>query len=172
LESFTASAKEKAVEVKWVVSEEVNVRQYEVQFSADGNNFRTVGTVPAINSRHYSLTHTGTVAGANYYRLKTVDRDNKTIYSNINRVNFAASSTFSIYPNPAVGTVNVSIAASMSRKPGTISVIAINGYVVIQQHFNVMQNKALDISKLAPGSYVIRITSGDEVSNRPLQIVR
>ncbi len=173
LESFTATAKEKNSLLEWVVSEEINVKQYEIQFSTDGKNFQPVNAITANNKRHYSMVHTGTVTGINYYRLKTIDTDGRFAYSGICRINFAAASLFSIYPNPSNGVVHLSLAATMNRKPGAVSVIAINGHVVMQQRYNSMnQNETLDISKLAPGSYVVRVTVGNEVVNKPLQVMR
>jgi hypothetical protein len=71
LESFTAAPQDKTVLLSWVVSEEINVLKFEIEFSTDGRNFWLIGSRAATNSTNYNLVHNSPVFGINYYRLKT-----------------------------------------------------------------------------------------------------
>jgi len=95
--------------VTWKVASETAIKLYEVQASQDGTNFTTVGTVAAkaINgSASYSIEGVSTVAGANFYRVKSVGENNGIGYSNIVSV-LAAKASLSgvtVYPNPVTGS--------------------------------------------------------------------
>ena len=173
LVSFTAAPQDKTVLLSWVVSEEINVLKYEIEFSTDGRNFWPIGTKAATNSASYNLVHNSPVLGINYYRLKMIDRDGKISYSDIRTVNFKLAGSLTIYPNPANNLLYITFAAGSINKTATISVIAMDGKLMYQKNINrLSQTEMLDVSKLANGCYIIRILTNKEIINKSVVVYR
>ncbi len=174
LESFIAAPQGNSVLLKWVVSEEINVAKYEIETSTNAVDFKYVGNVFANNAQKYSLLHTSPVSGINYYRLKTTDKDGKFYYSEIRKVNFGKGSDVIIYPNPvATGVVNIILTGSMIGKAATVNILSMDGKLISQQKItNTGQIETIDVSKLANGSYVVRIITDDKVVSKNLLVVK
>lgn len=72
------------IEIRWTVADEVNVKHYAVERSADGMVFETIGTVPSGNAAgQYNFIDGSPIQGENYYRIRSVDVDGKTAYTPI-----------------------------------------------------------------------------------------
>lgn len=87
----------------WTTASEVNNDFFEIQRSADGHNFETIGLVDGTGSTssysNYNFTDAGPLQGLNYYRLRQNDYNGNFEYSEIVKVE-VASVTYSVYPNP------------------------------------------------------------------------
>ncbi len=94
-----------SVQLKWDVSEEVNIIEYQVERSSNGISFTNVGTIPSKGKSIYSLTDYTNISGTLYYRVKSVDFDGRTKYSGTIRIQGNSSSSHAdklmAYPNPA-----------------------------------------------------------------------
>jgi len=95
--------------LNWTTQSEVNVDRFEVERSADGNNYIKVGSVAAkgINgTNNYQLTEdlTNIAGGLFYYRLKSVDKDGKFTYSKVValRRDNKLFNYISVVPNPII----------------------------------------------------------------------
>jgi choice-of-anchor B domain-containing protein len=107
LTSFTASALNNAVEVKWSTATEQNNRGFEVQRSADMSNWRTLsfiegkGTTAEVSD--YSYIDSNPFKGKNYYRLIQYDFDGTFKEYDAIEANVSLVADFTIdqnYPNP------------------------------------------------------------------------
>jgi hypothetical protein len=173
LESFTAAPQANTVLLNWVVSEEINVLKYEIEFSTDGRSFWPIGSRAATNSTNYSLVHLSPVFGLNYYRLKSIDNDGKISYSEIRTVNFKLAGSLTIYPNPAKDILHITFAAGSINKSATISVITMDGKIMYQKNIaKLSQTETLDVSKLANGCYIIRVLTNAELVNKSVVVYR
>jgi hypothetical protein len=173
LESFTAVPQGSNVVLNWVVSNEINVANYEAEFSTNGVNYVSIGSVTAASSRNYNLLHTAPVTGINYYRLKTVDKDGKISYSDIRKVNFGKGGTITIYPNPTTDAVNITFTSTLINKPAVLSIIAMDGRVLYQERKNALsQTETISLGKLANGKYILQIKSATEVVIKTIEIIR
>ena len=94
------------INIEWKVENEINIRQYEVQKSEDGIQFTNLVVTPAHSSSPstgYAETDTHPVTGYNYYRIKSVDLDGRTAYTNIVKLLVGKGAPgVTIYPNPVV----------------------------------------------------------------------
>lgn len=113
--SFAGIRKLKETLLQWTSAGEVNSQYFEVQRSADGNSFTSIGTVRAagnsasgINYVFSDLTATAPVC---YYRLKMIDTDGRFAYSKVIKLSLVVTPALSFYPNPAGDFVTVKLPA-------------------------------------------------------------
>jgi hypothetical protein len=82
--------------LQWQTAQEQNSRDFTIERSADGSGFSPIGSVAAAgnssSARNYDFTDASPLKGANYYRLKETDLDNKSMYSIIRTINFGDNS--------------------------------------------------------------------------------
>jgi|GEM_PF-5944637 len=106
--SIKAVQKDKDIEVNRNMANENNMLPYEVEKSLDGNNFVKAATVAATNTSggNYQWIDQNAVPGNNYYRIKSVDKSQKVVYSTVVNVLVTNLKTgISIYPNPITDAV-------------------------------------------------------------------
>jgi dTDP-4-dehydrorhamnose 3,5-epimerase-like enzyme len=111
LTSVKAYQKNKDIAVEWTVENESNMKQYEVERSDDGNHFSKAGTIKANNNAatNYSWADVNPANGLNYYRIKSIDINDKIEYSKIVKVLIGKDDqSILVYPNPVTnGIINL-----------------------------------------------------------------
>jgi hypothetical protein len=176
MESFTAVPQGNQVNLQWKVSEQINVATHEVEASIDGRTFASIATVASNGNQGatYDAVHTTPVVGINYYRIKTVEKDGTISYSEIRKVTFGKGGDVIIYPNPVqTGVVNITLTGSMINKSATVSILSMDGKLISQQQIaNTNQTETIDVSRLASGSYIVRLITKAEVVNKTIQVIR
>jgi len=103
--SFTAAKNSMAVELSWVVSNEVSFKAYDLERSADGNSFYGIGSVTSTNApalTTYRWSDDKPLPANNFYRLKMTDLDHAYTYSSIVGISMNTITGISSYPNPVV----------------------------------------------------------------------
>jgi len=126
-----AYRQEKVVLVEWSTTNEVNVKEYEVERSANAINFVKLKTTAATASNGgdaaYKIADEHPLAGNNFYRIRSIDIDGQAAYSKTVQVAIPVAEnnpTFSVYPNPVVSNT-ISIALTGVEK-GSYSLKLIN----------------------------------------------
>lgn len=123
--SFNGIKDETKVQLNWQTSTEQNSKYFNVEYSADGNTWNSIGTVNAAgistSARNYSLVHSNPVDGMNYYRLQQFDISGNFVYSNIIAIKFTIKglNIGAIYPNPFIDKLKLDVS---SEKDETISI--------------------------------------------------
>ncbi|MNJ84762.1 hypothetical protein D3C87_22210 [compost metagenome] len=111
LRNFRLQSKESDVELFWETESEVNSDRFEIERSANGNDFVRIGSTPAKGNssdlHYYRYPDSEPLNGISYYRLKMIDLDGNTRYSSIisNKLN---KTEIQIVPNPNNGSFLVS----------------------------------------------------------------
>ncbi|MBL4668412.1 MAG: T9SS type A sorting domain-containing protein [Flavobacteriales bacterium] len=111
--SFNTTCIEGYNELSWKTATEINNDFYTIEKSIDAKNFEVIARVNGagnsnnINSYYFKDKHF--LTGQVYYRLKQTDFNGNYEYFDIKAVDCGASSTISIYPNPARGEFTVTI---------------------------------------------------------------
>jgi Secretion system C-terminal sorting domain len=174
LVSFIAQPQSTKVQLTWEVALEDNVATYEVEYSANGINYTTIGSKTATANRNYSLTHSLPKQGLNYYRLKIIDKDGKISHSEIRTVNFGINGgSIKLYPLPASSNLYITFKSSMINTSATISLISMDGKKVQQKIINALsQTEVIDVSQLPVGTYQLRITTLINVFNEKIVVIR
>lgn len=95
------------VRLDWEADNEFNLVRYDIERSNDGNTWTKIGETPALNqpgtTQYYQRHDRQPLPGANIYRLRAIDLDGNTDFSNQVEVNFAAVDWLSVTPNPGSG---------------------------------------------------------------------
>ncbi|RYE07452.1 MAG: T9SS type A sorting domain-containing protein, partial [Sphingobacteriales bacterium] len=109
--SFAAVNKPATVLLQWRTANEINTASFEVERSADGIHFSSIGSRPSYNTagnHSYQLEDMQPLDGTSYYRLKQIDIGAVFVYSNTVAVTRqAVEKLFSIYPNPVKDLVTI-----------------------------------------------------------------
>jgi len=104
----------KDVEVTWTSQNEINLKNYVVERSADNRTFESIGSQLAKNQAYNNYKHNDLNAkalGKNvlYYRLVQVDNDGQRRTTHAKPVYFNKAFWAGIYPNPYKDELNVKI---------------------------------------------------------------
>ncbi|HUP12768.1 MAG TPA: T9SS type A sorting domain-containing protein [Niastella sp.] len=148
--------------LSWTSSLEENSFQYEVQRSADGKNYVTVGKVKAagtsLEAVKYTFNDPLPGAGAFFYRLKMVDLDGKVENSKSVYVNSKKGSSVvtKIFPNPFTSEIQLIGATSADlNRPGNVKVFNLSGQMI---KFRIVGANAIAIDETAPkGMYFVKV---------------
>jgi len=105
LTNLKATQQDKGVQVQWTTATEQGVQQYQVERSANGQQFTAIGNTTPRNTgltATYNLYDAQPLTGDNFYRIKVLSVDAATYYSNVVLVKINNNRPqFSVYPNPA-----------------------------------------------------------------------
>jgi hypothetical protein len=170
--SVKAYQANKDIAVEWLAKDEINTRQYEVEKSGNGIQFINLAVTAATgNGEHqanYQVTDAHPVEGYNYYRIKTVNLNGRTGYSNVVKVfNGKGKQEVTIYPNPVPDAV---ISIQLNNMPeGNYGIKLLNnhGQKVLDkiiQHSEGSSTELIAIDKNIPhGIYQLQIIKPDNV---------
>ncbi|HWR32374.1 MAG TPA: T9SS type A sorting domain-containing protein [Chitinophagaceae bacterium] len=159
--SFTATRNHSNVLLKWETLTEKNNTGFAVERNINGN-WQQVGFVasqaPAGNSADiisYQFVDLNNTKGISQYRLRQIDFDNRSKYSEIRSVRGESQiGQIIVYPNPSIdGRVNVSFEDAAAIR--SVSVMDMSGRIVMQ--WKAVTNNNLMIENLQPGMYTLRV---------------
>lgn len=162
LVTFEAQLINKDVLLQWSTSSEQNTSHFDIERSADGNNFSVIGNVNAAGNSsstiNYSFPDNDPVTGNNFYRLKMVDIDGHFSYSKTIVVKLENVTSLSIYPNPAKNTLYLH--TSGSNESALIQIVDLAGKKVKEEKVILTRNTPIDISNLPKSIYKVIIKTG------------
>jgi hypothetical protein len=82
---FAAKKTSTGILLDWTIDAEENTKGYEIERSADGVNYKAIGSIKATGSRSYSFIDVAPLANS-FYRIKAFDNDLKYGYSQVVRM--------------------------------------------------------------------------------------
>ena len=180
--SFAAnkSSNKKDIDLNWSTASEQNNAKFIVQRSVAGNeNYQEIGEVKSngnstkTTSYSYNDKDAQTILDNNmviYYRLKQVDIDGKSTYTNEVAVKAENTSvTVSAYPNPTKGLLTITIPANKGNIC-TTEFYDITGKLCRKTTIN--SKEQIDISDLKTGVYMMKITTAGEAIPSFIKIVK
>ncbi|MFC4261246.1 T9SS type A sorting domain-containing protein [Ferruginibacter yonginensis] len=160
----------KQIAVKWHVSTELNINRYEVERSATGTNFITLGNTNPTNNTGSAATYVyhdaAPLAATNYYRVKAISNNGAVQYSAVVKVAaLPIANGFVVYPNPVVGnTINLQ-ANQVTKGAYSVQLVNATGQIVYKGAININSDQqstsiALDAAT-APGKYTLVLVGAD-----------
>lgn len=175
--SFTGQTVNNAVQLKWQTASESNSSHFDVQRSADGANFVTIGTVSAAGNsqitQNYGFTDAAPLkAAVSYYRLKQVDLDTRFEYSKTILVKSSGSNNrMVISPNPVRSNLVINLVSDV-KETVALRLIDNSGRVVKSYNQNLTnganQIRINDLSTLPAGVYVLQISGKSILINEKI----
>lgn len=173
LTSFTAKVVGQSVELNWKTATETNNRGFEVLKSINGSQFAKIGFVEGNGTtaelKSYSFIDRSVMTGENYgYRIKQIDLDGTSEYSNVVNINGISPTEFSLdqnYPNPFNPSTNITYTLP------TNSNVALEVYNLIGQKVMTLVQGEIEAGKhtvqlngasMASGIYLFKLTAVGE----------
>ncbi|RYZ55041.1 MAG: T9SS type A sorting domain-containing protein, partial [Sphingobacteriales bacterium] len=157
--------------IRWSTADEDEGNLFEVQRSTDGRQFSSIGTVIGRkDSMHYSFKDIAPVTGANYYRIKTTESNQKISYSRVVQVTIRNDQDFSleIIPNPAKNFIIIQ--TNGYQNPGAkITITDITGKVLRSFSSN-EYSQTVFIGDLQNGSFILRYE--DNIRTKSVHLVK
>lgn len=163
--------------LSWKTANEINTLEFIVERSVDGNKYEPVGRVAS--GKHngigaYTFVDKDITAlnlSSVYYRLRQVDVDSRFTWSNVVTLTWEGNRKFSLYPNPARGTINLQAG---NITPGNICYRILDnaGKTILQASGQVTVNGriSIDINTLAKGVYYLDLSANS--TNKIMQFVK
>jgi hypothetical protein len=168
LSTFNAYKNGSAIDIAWKVLTSLNLSRYEIERSANGINFVTIGKLPATGAVNYLYTDHQPFNGNNFYRLRMVDVDGPVNYSSIVKVNVnSRAGEAGFYPNPVVDhIVNLQL-TNVIKGTYLLQLFSNSGqqvYSTVITHIGGSANQLINLPKrINSGLYHVRIKSDSEL---------
>lgn len=154
--SFTAKKNNQLIQLNWIVENEINFKQYEVEYSLNGIDFKKIETIKANNQTLYQYQFSNDAKC--FVRLKLVDNNGSFIYTNILMV--SANNSINIYPNPAKDYIHIQL-----KKYGTnvsLRLVDVTGKVVKKVE-NILTEININTNEFISGIYHIQIAENNQI---------
>lgn len=130
--SFDAAENNGHVLLNWRTTSEVNVKNFDVEWSVDNTNWSVIGTISAANqpSNRYNSLHADPAPGKNYYRLKIRDIDSRLSSSDtrVVQIQLMGNNQPVLVPNPVKNDATLYI--SKYNKTTTVKIYDAAGSLV------------------------------------------
>jgi hypothetical protein len=148
--------------LNWITGSEQSNKQFDVEISNNGVNFSLLGSVPSQGNssteQHYEYLHVKPQSGTSWYRLKQVDIDGKSKYSQTVAVtiNNDLVKAF-VYPVPSNNTITVNFGSLVNK--GNIDILSADMKLVKRETVNNLSlKKDINIQGLSKGVYFIKLS--------------
>lgn len=148
----------------WKSSAEENAKEYQVQRSADGSNFTTIGIVGAKGGRTtetaYQYTDNALGGGTYFYRLKMVDLDATYKYSPVLQFSIEAPVNVHIVGNPFKDQIKVMLPEH--RGAVSLRLLDASGKVYISRMVPASHDGTISLevdASLSKGLYLLEVTT-------------
>ena len=178
--AFTGKAMNGFNQLNWATATEKDNSHFEIQRSSDGNaNFETIGTLKGngtvYSENSYTFKDNTPLAGVNYYRVKQVDLDGNTSYTNTIAINVAAENLKEVfYPNPTNAVLTYQFEATRVEQL-SIQVIDLLGQVVLESTYQTqlgINSSRLNVKALQVGTYFVRVMNEEGTIVTTAQIIK
>ncbi len=157
------------IKIDWSNMTELEVVKYNVERSADGRNFSSVGEVNArLNNggkADYNLIDNNPISGVNYYRIRSLENSGVSKYSIIVKVDLRGGATqLVLYPNPVSDGQLSYQANNLVKGKYTIRIFNNVGQQVYSKALNHpggSVTEAITLPSLKAGIYNLQLSSVD-----------
>ncbi|NVO31294.1 cadherin-like domain-containing protein [Hymenobacter lapidiphilus] len=164
LVAFEAQAvRDTDARLTWRTATELNNSHFEVERSFDGRSFASVARVAgqgnSSSTTSYTRTDAGVAAKATglvYYRLRQVDLDGTSSYSDVKTVRFSRIASISLAPNPTTATTELDL-RQLPEGSYQVQVLDAVGRVVLATTARGGSQPTLDLRTAPSGTYIVLV---------------
>ena len=192
--NFSAAKTQAGSKLVWQTENEQNYTNFSVERkSSSDTTFSSLASIASSAQGTYSFMDKDPATGTNSYRVRIQDLNGIITYTNVitlmySNTNALAKSNIDIYPNPAVGVINLAVNQSAATSlPGIstlqtqgltpaltaspvasshaydIKIMSITGSVV-KSEISASSLWQDDVSTLTPGTYIIQVLNNNDKS--------
>ncbi|MEP1779175.1 T9SS type A sorting domain-containing protein, partial [Reichenbachiella sp.] len=169
---FQATVEDKSVKLEWSTASETDNGYFLIERSSNLHDWKPLGKTKGVGNSSIQVDYTdydtSPYPGLSYYRLKQVDFDGSTSYSEVVSV-IINSHNLSIYPNPAHNLVYIQL---RSNQPTLLSVTNISGTTLLKTQPATTDLIPIDLSNMKSGIYFIRIQNSSMTETRKIELVQ
>ncbi len=168
---FAATQVGKNIALEWKVSNQLNMRQYEVEKSANGINFNRAATLPVTGSESYTYQWLDEHAATgnlqypvdNFYRIRCAGIGGYVIYSKVISIKTGKNiSGISISPNPVTNNIISLMFTNMQKGYYGLRLLKSTGQVLFTHAINHNGingvQSVMPLSVLAKENYYLEIS--------------
>ncbi len=182
LTNFTANIVENKVTLSWTTATETNNSHFDIEKKNGNTEWSKIGSVSGngttTKSHTYSFVDSKIDFAKATYRIKQVDFDGSYSYSKEVEVSSLAPVKFELnqnYPNPfnPTTTISYSIPVNSNVRLEIFSITGQRVKVLVNQTQSAgVYNLKFDGSSLASGVYIYRLTAGEFVVSKKMQLLK
>lgn len=164
--SFNSAIMGNDIQLSWQTATENNSSYFEIERSADGNQFFPIGKINASGNSSslitYSFTDRNVENGVHYYRLKQFDKDGKFVYSKIIKQEvIKEGNKLSVFPNPATDYILVTHQASLNSD--ILNLYNYSGKLLLTKKIKPGTTTTnLNVASYPKGIYILKLNSIQE----------
>ena len=165
--SFSAHRSNGAVQLIWNTANEVNNSHFDVERSANGSDWETIGQVAAGAgnlTESYLFADESAPAAQTQYRIRQVDLDGNFQYSQVVLVGGTATAA----ARATIFASGKTVSVLLQNETGSrllVRVITLGGQVLQQQSFESAAGRIdLSVAAATAGVYVVQVTDGNQFS--------
>ncbi|HEX2535211.1 MAG TPA: FG-GAP-like repeat-containing protein [Chitinophagaceae bacterium] len=160
--SFTVTGAGGKALIEWQTASEEASRDFTIQYSTDGQQWKSIGTVAAAGTatdiRTYRFTDPQVLAARNYYRLLQADLDGtEKVISQVRLLEGGKTAGISIYPNPAGAAATLQLPAEGAAQ---VVLYSAAGQEVWRRKVQNGTKVQLPLAGLPSGSYQVVVLQG------------
>lgn len=157
--NFSAADDDQNVKIKWTTAQEFNSRKFNIERMQEEENVWTlIGSIPARGQSniltYYEFIDRQPPAGKVFYRLNSIDLDDKNYFSPILSLRLSGDLSFAIYPNPAGPLLTIKTG---NHGDGQVKIFNPAGQLVLT-HLLTSTTTDINVSRLKAGLYFIYLS--------------
>ena len=173
---FEGELRDGHVALQWITAIEQNVRRFSIQRSYDGVTFDSIGFVNAVGNssspQTYTFFDTAAAHDKNFYRLKEIDLDDRSNYSNIIQVNADDArriNPFVASPSPFTTGLDITFARTPAGRID-VRLMDMTGRQLLRKTSPAQQKVHLDVGGLAlpSGIYLLEVRTDKKTYTQKL----
>jgi len=154
--------------LEWTTASEINTDYFEVQRSAEGFNWQSIGKVAAAGNSNsflnYSYMDKNPNTGVNYYRIREVDFNKNDQFTDVKTVAFHFENTIKVIIDNPDKTIEIYV--HQVGKAGEVNVVIYDvlGKVMVNESKTLkegMNKIRFQATRFSPGMYILKINSGN-----------
>jgi hypothetical protein len=163
------------VDLTWKTAQEISNNYFVVEKSRDLEQFIEVGKIEGAGDskeeHKYSLTDSEPFYGKSYYRLKQVDFDGNSTYSQVKMIDYAGPTfaTLRAYPNPLgahddTNDLYIEVFGLKDTKVVPLKIYNMQGQIIFEREYEVSNagylKEKVDLpNRPGPGIYILKAGS-------------
>lgn len=157
--SFSGKLLDNMAVLEWDATMNEQFDRFEIERSSNGTGFVKIGTVEA--GQPFKFYDSETLQGNNYYRIKQIDKDDKSVYSKTILLNVPATHVLTLAPTFA--NTNIKLVLHLEKQETVfVQVIDPMGRMIKQVSYSAGKgdnNYSINISNFLPQQYFVKVVN-------------